>query len=138
MSYPTSPYQKLAGLVWLPRMLDKARKMRDGKLPEPYHANLGKGHDARCCKFLKVAYEDVVSKVSEGLDDDAIADWCFEVGRRPDDFDIEIWNAYLFKLGAMDEFSDFIEQRKEAYGVSDRDDIQTFFQLIEKDEERLE
>jgi len=141
MSYPTSPNEKLAGLVWLPRMLDKARKMRDGTLDEAYHPNLGKGHDARCCNFLKVEYEAIRSKIADGLDDEAMAAWCFEVGRKPDDFDIEIWNAYMIKLGTLDEnpgLAEFIAQRKEAYGIQDREDIRTFFQLIDKDEERLE
>ena len=70
-----------------------------------------------------------------------MVDWCFENGRRPDEFDIEMWNAYISKLGTMDEnqgFAEYVQKRKDAYGISNRDDIVTFFHLIEKDEGRLD
>ena len=140
MANPCSPYVKLGDMVWIARMFDKARKMHDGTLHEDYHSNLGKGHDARCCNFLKVDYEGVKQRVAEGLDDEAMITWCFEHVRKPDAFDVEIWNAYMIKLGHMDEnpgFAEYIAERKKAYGLEGRDDILTFFQLIEKDEGRL-
>ncbi|HCK10981.1 DUF5069 domain-containing protein [bacterium] len=141
MSVPCSPKDKLEGILWLPRMLDKARKHGEGTLHEDYHPNLGKGHDERCCKFLKVRYADVVEQIDQGLTNSEMVDWCFENGRRPDEFDIEMWNAYISKLGTMDEnqgFAEYVQKRKDAYGISNRDDIVTFFHLIEKDEGRLD
>lgn len=141
MSHPSSPFDKESGLVWVPRMFDKARMMQKGTLPEEYHANLGKGHDARCCEFLGVDYEDIKEKIEDGQDNAAVLAWCFETGRIPDEFQTEMWNAYLSKLGFMDEnpgFAEYIAKRKKAYGLVDRDDIRTFFQLIEKDEGRID
>ena len=42
MRVPRSPYDKEAGLVWVPRMLDKARLMNGGELHEDYQPNLGR------------------------------------------------------------------------------------------------
>jgi hypothetical protein len=52
-----------------------------------------------------------------------------------------MWNAYIIKLGYLDEspgYAEYIGKRKVAYGLQDRDDIRTFFHLIEKDEGRIE
>jgi hypothetical protein len=139
MRVPRSPYDKEASLVWVPRMLDKARLMHEGELPEDYHPNLGKGHDDRCCTFLQVDYDDITKQIEDGSDDSTIAEWCFANGRRPTDLDIELWNGFMTKLGWNDEnerISAAFADRKKAYGIEDRDDIQTFFRLIEYDEER--
>ena len=79
MSVPCSPKDKLEGILWLPRMLDKARKHGEGTLHEDYHPNLGKGHDERCCKFLKVRYADVVEQIDQGLTNSEMVNWCFEI-----------------------------------------------------------
>ncbi len=139
MRVPCSPYDKEAGLVWVPRMLDKARLMREGELHEDYQPNLGKGHDGRCCTFLQVDYEEITRRIADGRDDSAVVEWCFESGRRPNDLDIELWNGFTAKLGWRDEnerISAAFADRKKAYGIEDREDIQTFFQLIEYDEDR--
>ena len=136
MAYPKSPSEPQGGMVWVPRMLDKARLMQSGDLPEDYHKNLGEGHDGRCCKFLEVDYADVKQKVADGLSDSEILEWCFENGRRPTDLDIELWNGFMSKLGWSDKASEFLASRKEAYDMADRDDIQTLFNLMDADEER--
>ena len=70
-----------------------------------------------------------------------IRDRCFENGRRPTELDIELWNGFMTKLGWRDEnerISAAFADRKKTYGIEDRDDIQTFFQLIQYDEGREE
>ena len=139
MRVPCSPYDKEAGLVWVPRMLDKARLIHENDLPDDYTPNLGKGHDGRCCTFLQVVYEDIRRQVADGKNDSAIVEWCFSNGRQPTDLDIELWNGFMTKLGWNDEnekISAAFQDRKKAYGIEERDDIQTFFQLIEYDEDR--
>lgn len=54
------PSEKVGGIVYLGRMLDKIRLHAEGKLPVDYQANLGKGFDARCAAFLRVDYQSVV------------------------------------------------------------------------------
>lgn len=136
MGYPKSPYEKEGDLVWVPRMLDKARLMQRGELAEDYQPNLGKGHDGRCCQFLRVDYEDIKRQVVEEKSDAEILSWCFENGRRPDELDTELWNGFMAKLGWADRASEFLAKRKQDYGMEDRDDIQTLFQLMDADEGR--
>ena len=45
-------------------MLDKIRLHAKGKLPSDYHANLGKGFDEKCVKFLRVGYAGLAERVA--------------------------------------------------------------------------
>ena len=129
-----SPHEKLGGIVHFGRMLDKIRLHSQGKLPEPYHGNLGTGFDGRCCSFLGVKYEDVMTRVKLGGEDLDVLEWCFSNGRKPSTDEIEIWNAYLRKRGWRDDASQRLAERKKEYGITHRDDIQTFFDLLDADE----
>jgi Domain of unknown function (DUF5069) len=42
-----SPSEKVGGLFYFGRMLDKMRLHARGKLPADYHENLGKGFDEK-------------------------------------------------------------------------------------------
>lgn len=129
-----SPHEKVGGLVYFGRMLDKIKLHAQGKLPADYHNALGGGFDARCCAFLGVKYEDVVARVKLGGEDQDILEWCFTNGRKPSTEDIEIWNSYLRKRGWRDDASKRLAERKQEFGISNRDDIQTFFDLLDLDE----
>ena len=61
-------------------------------------------------------------------------EWCFTNGRKPSSEEIDIWNTYLRKRGWRDDASQRLAERKKEYGISDRDDIQTFFDLLDIDE----
>ena len=131
-----SCHDTIGGIVYFGRMLDKIRLHTQGKLPADYHANLGKGFDARCCSFLRVAYNDVVARVKQGGTDDEILQWCFAKGRKPTDEEIEVWNHYMRKRGWRDDGSERLAQRLKESGLTHRADIQTFFDYIDADEGR--
>ena len=131
-----SPHEKVEGLVHFGRMLDKIRLHAKGRLPADYHANLGSGFDGRCCSFLGVKYEDVVARVKLGGEDADILEWCFAKGRRPSPEEIDVWSSYLRKRGWRDDASKRLVERKKESGFADRDDIKTFFDLIDADEGR--
>ena len=131
-----SPHEKVEGLVYFGRMLDKIRLHARGRLPADYHANLGSGFDGRCCSFLGVKYEDVVARVKLGGEDADIVEWCFANGRRPSPEEIDVWNHYLRKRGWRDDASKRLIERKKESGFADRDDIKTFFDYIDADEGR--
>jgi gluconokinase len=105
-------------------------------LPADYLANLGSGFDGRCCSFLGVKYEDVVARVKLGGEDLDVLQWCFDNGRRPSPEEIDVWNHYLRKRGWRDDASKRLVERKQESGFGDRDDIKTFFDLIDADEGR--
>ncbi len=132
-----SQSEKVGGLFYFGRMLDKIRLYAKGELPPDYHANLGKGFDEKCVKFLRVNYEDLLECVKKGGTDDEILEWCFSVGRRPSEEDIYVWNEFMRKHGWNDEVSKILKRRKQEAGMSDRSDMETMFQFIDADEGRL-
>ena len=69
MPYTRSPYEKVGGIVYFGRMLDKIRLKSDGELHPDLHQNLGIGFDKRCVDFLRVPYEELAKRVLEGLSD---------------------------------------------------------------------
>jgi hypothetical protein len=129
-----SPHDMVGGIVHFGRMLDKIRLHAQGKLPADYHKNLGSGFDGRCCSLLSVKYEDVVARVKLGGEDQDVLEWCFTNGRKPSEEEIEIWNHYLRKRGWRDDASKRLAERKKEYGIAHRDDVQTFFDIIDADE----
>ena len=137
MKYPKSPQEKVGGIVYFGRMVEKIRLMAAGELHPDLHANLGKGFDERCTSFLGVKYEALRGKVLEGLSDAQALEWSFENGLRPTDEQIEIWNAFMSKRGWDDEVAEILARRKKESGLESRNDIQTMFQYIDADEGRL-
>ncbi|PYK70352.1 MAG: hypothetical protein DME42_12725 [Verrucomicrobia bacterium] len=92
-----SPSIKIGGIVYFGRMLDKIRLHDKNELPTDYQANLGRGFDEFCIKFLDVQYHDVVRRVREGGTEEEILWWCFDKGRRPTDTEIYVWNEFMRK-----------------------------------------
>ena len=132
-----SPSEKVGGLFYFGRMLDKIRLHTKSELPSDYHANLGKGFDERCVRFLRVNYDELAERVKKGGNDEEILQWCFSVGRRPSDDELYVWNEFMRKRGWNDEVSETLKRRKAEAGMTDRADIQTVFQFIDADEGRL-
>jgi gluconokinase len=132
-----SPAEKVGGVVYFGRLLDKIRAHARGELPADWVPNLGKGFDGRCIRFLGVEYQDVVDRVLKGSgNDEEILQWAFERGRKPSDEQVEIWNEFMRKCGWNDEITPTLERRKGASGFEGCDEIQTMFQYIDADEGR--
>jgi len=131
-----SPHTSTSGIVYFGRMLEKIRLHAAGRLPDDYRANLGGGFDDYCCKFLWVDYASLVSRTKQGGSDAEILEWAFQQGRRPDDVEIKIWNDFMRKRGWRDDASPRLAMRKKESGFSAREDIQTLFDYIDRDEGR--
>jgi gluconokinase len=131
-----SPSAKVGGVVYFGRMLDKIRLHDKNELPRDYQANLGRGFDESCVKFLHVQYHDVVRRVREGGTDEEILWWCFDKGRRPTDTEIHVWNEFMRKRGWNDEITETLKRRKKEAGMTDRSEIDTMFGFIDADEGR--
>jgi gluconokinase len=131
---PCSPLDETAGLKYFPRMLAKIRLHAAGKLWEDLHANLGKGSDGALVDFLHISYDELKARVLQGGTDEEILEWCCQNGNRPTTEQIEIWNGFMSKRGWRDAASKgLVEQRAEA-GFHDREDIVTFFDLMDAEE----
>lgn len=137
-----SPYAKVGRLVYFGRILDKIRLHAAGSLPPEYVANLGDTtspnvFDARCCRFLGIAYADLRERVLAGGTDEELLAWAHAHGHSHSDEDCHIWNRFMMKLGWRDERTDLVRQRVIDYGFAGRGlVIETMFDLIDYDEGR--
>jgi hypothetical protein len=135
-----SPGEQTLGIVIFARVVDKIRLSAQGQLPAGYNLGLVPGKrtfDDRLCRFLGVAWEDLQARVLQGGSDDELMEWCFQHGHKPNAEQIEIWNGFMTKRGWNDGASaGLIQQRAEA-GLGHREDIMTFFHLMDVEEGRL-
>jgi Domain of unknown function (DUF5069) len=131
-----SPSAMVGGIVYFGRMLDKIRLHDKNELPADYQANLGRGFDEFCTKFLHVQYHDVARRVREGGRDEEILWWCFDKGRRPSETEIYVWNEFMRKRGWNDEITETLGRRKKEAGMAGRSEIDTMFAFIDADEGR--
>ncbi len=140
MSFPIrSPRHQTGGIVIFARVLDKIRLNAAGQLPEGYHLGIIPGNrtfDDRLCKFLGIDFDALAKRTLEGGTDEEILEWSFAHGHKPDAEQIEVWNAFLTKRGWRDPASTGFAQSKTEAGFGDRDEIQTFFDLMDAEEGR--
>jgi hypothetical protein len=136
MKYPRSGYDKVSGIYYFGRMLDKIRLHARGELSADYHANFGVAMDGRCTKYLHVEHAALAERVKAGATDEEAFAWCEANGRKLSEIEIQVWNAFASKRGWRDETSEYFQQRKQEAGIGARDDIQTFFDLFDWDEKR--
>ncbi|MGC3989104.1 MAG: DUF5069 domain-containing protein [Chthoniobacteraceae bacterium] len=98
---------------------------------------LGRGFDGRTCRYLRVTYEDVKTRVLSGWSNEEVLQWCFDNGRPLTQEEILIYNSFMSKRGWRDdETAEFIPEMIKHYGVPDDGTILTDFDLIEMDEGR--
>ncbi len=133
--FPRSPYERLGGYVHLPRLIDKARLHQQGLLDGYNYKTVG--FDKHLLTFLKID-PDAFERIATELDDDAaVLAWIGKsgVGHTPEE--IEEWNQAMITRHPdtavkKARFNHFL---KEAGGEG-RNDIGTYFDLIEFDEGR--
>ena len=135
-SPPISPRLEVGGFVYFARMLDKIRKHARGELREDFQANLGRGFDLRCCRYLRVDYEALKARVLAGGTDEEILSWCRQHGRDLSPDDIMVWNGFARTRGWRDDATPAFEKYKAEAGLAGRADILTYFDFYEVDEGR--
>src|SRR6266487_4970109 len=118
-TYPKSPKEMTGGMMYFPRMLDKIRLHAQAELHEDYHKNLGAPQtlDGACCNFLRMNYDDLRERVLQGGTDEEILEWCFQKGRRLNEGDIMVWNAFNSKLGWNDFATQTLKKLKQRHGI---------------------
>ena len=138
MKTPCTDYKETKGLVYFARMLDKIRLNARGELAPGYFLGVTDPthFDARCVKFLGVNYDELATRTLAGGSDEEILEWCFAKGKKPSAEEIVVWNAFLQKRGWRDEGSAELQETKEQLGWGSRDDIQTWMDLHDAEEDR--
>jgi len=140
MAFPLrSPRDMVGGIMVFGRILDKIRLNATEGLPPGYHLDIIPGSrtfDDRVCCLLGVEFAALSARALEGGTDEEVLEWCFQNGRKPDKEHIEIFNGFMMKRGWRDAASaGLIQQRQEA-GLGHREDIVTFFDLMDVEEGR--
>lgn len=136
MKTPRCPYDKVGGLVFIGRTIDKIRLKAAGELRPDFFALMGDGYDRRIMTYLHLDYAKFAEFVLTGASDDECWQYCVENGRKLTDVDILIWNDFAAKRGWRDAASELLENFKAKSGMAGRTDIQTFFEYWEVDEGR--
>ncbi len=131
-----SCYDKIGGLYYFGRMIDKIRLHLKEELPSDYHENFGNGFDDRCVKFLGISHSEIIQRVNEGGTDDEILQWCRQHGATRTEEDILVWNSFMSKRGWRDSASKILQERVRHSGLQSESPIVTFFDHIEVDEGR--
>jgi hypothetical protein len=132
-----SPYlaHPAFGLLHLPRFLAKIRKHLDGQLPPSYQRNFTKGFDGFLCLHLGVNPQNVIAAVREARDD---ADLTARLrGLFPADLNPAKWNRQVAQMGMSEMGREALQGTKKKMAIEHRDDLRSFADLIEYDEERL-
>lgn len=132
---PRSPYDRLGGYVHLPRLIDKAKLHRQGLLNGYNYKTVG--FDKHLLAFLKLnpdAFEEAANRLET---DSAILLWIEEYGAKHSAEAIEEWNEAMISRhpDSAVKKARFLHFLKEAGGEG-REDIRTYFDLIEFDEGR--
>ena len=133
---PRSPYDRLGGYVHLPRLIDKAKLHRKGLLNGYNYKTVG--FDKHLLAFLKLDPDDF-EEMAHRLDDDAaILGWIENNAAKHSAEEIEQWNQAMISRhpDSAVKKARFLHFLKEA-GGDGREDIRTYFDLIEFDEGRL-
>lgn len=141
MAFPIrSPRDLVGGIAVFGRILDKIRlNAQAGQLPEGYHLGVIPGKrtfDDRVCRFLGVEFDALSQRTLVGGTDEEILEWCFQNGRQPDAEQIEIWNGFMHKRGWRDAASKGLEQQRSEAGLGHREDLVTFFDVMDVEEGR--
>ena len=132
-----SPYEQVGGLYHFGRMLDKIRLHHTGKLPSGWVDPLGapNGFDGRCCAFLEIDYNALKEETLKGGSDEALLEWAYQHGHRPNAEQINIWNGFISKLGWRDKSTERLHFRLQEIGKPPGT-VLTMFDFIEIDEGR--
>ncbi len=135
-----SPFAKVGRLVYFGRMLDKIRLHAAGQLPPEYAANLGDQaapnvFDARCCRFLGIAFADLTKRTLAGGSDEEVLAWAHAQGQPRTDEECEVWSMFMSKRGWRDAASEVVQKRIVQFGLTGKSP-QTMFEVLDYDEGR--
>jgi hypothetical protein len=131
-TFPRSPKQEMAGLVHLPRMIDKCRAYKENKLADYiFPCPL----DKIILTFLRVDAE-VFANMTNDKQDDEINEWAKEQTESKSQSDLDFINKQILerKPDSKDRLEYFNELRNKI--DPSRTDVNTWADLIDLEEGR--
>ncbi len=131
-----SPYvPHTCGLLHLPRFIAKAKRFVKGELGKSYQRNYKKGFDRFLCLHLGIDPDDVEEIVRNSKNDDEIEERLAEI--LPEDLRVAKWNRELAQKGMSEMGRQALDDAKRKMGIEEREDLISFADMIEFDEERI-
>ena len=131
-----SPYRAHpCGLLHLPRFIAKIRKHLAGELPKSYQRNFTRGFDGFLCLHLGIDPQDVIEAVRQSADEEELEGRLAEI--LPADVRAPVWNHKLTHMGMSPMGKAKLMEVKELMGLSHRDNLVNFADMIDADEGRL-
>jgi hypothetical protein len=129
---PRSPRVMLGGYVILPRMLDKGRATLVGKQGE-YHYNCPT--DQRFLTFVGISADTLKKQLATGKGDWEILQWIQKNAKhKRTEAEIASWSAHCAQRAPADTDSREFFQGEQAKVASKREDIATWFDLLDVDD----
>jgi hypothetical protein len=129
---PRSPRVRLGGYAILPRMLDKGRALVAGKNGEYNYACPA---DQRFLQFAGIDPEALKKQLAAGKNDTEILAWIREKAKsKRTEAEIQAWSAYQDQRTPADTESREFFQGIHAKIAPKRDDIITWFDLLDLDD----
>jgi hypothetical protein len=129
---PRSPRTKLGGYVMLPRLIDKCRGQIAGKNGE-YH--YGCPLDNRWFEFAGVDQLELKGEIESGAGDAEILKWIGSNAKNsPSVLEIESWSRHQEQRVSGDHDSREFFNELHAAAAKHREDIQTWFDLLDLDD----
>ena len=136
--YPRSPRETMDGWSYLPRYIDKIRLHLAGKLHSDYMENLGKGFDGMWLKAADVTHEQMIEVVKNSTTDGEVCDWVRRNVKKSATEKSAFWQDVLSRPLPGDEAANArLKMRKEQAGITHRDDIKCFVDMLDADEKRI-
>ena len=130
---PRSYHVRLGGFVGLPRMLDKGRATLATKNGE---YNYNSYTDQHLVRFLGFDPKALLEELATGKGDGEVLAWILANSKTPrNPWEIEIWSAYLDKLGPdsstedLTGFAKYVGQHSKT-----REDIRGWFDALDLDD----
>ena len=131
-----SPYEAhSSGLLHLPRFLAKIRKFIDGSLPKSYQRNFTKGFDGFLCLHLGLEPGQIIDCVKHTKSEEELNQELQKLF--PEDLNVYEWNRRLVQIGMSDMALEKLQEIKNDLGASDRDDLKSFADVIDYDEQKI-
>ncbi|HTL16365.1 MAG TPA: DUF5069 domain-containing protein [Patescibacteria group bacterium] len=136
--YPRSPRETMCGWMHLPRFIDKIRLHLAGKLHADYQPNFCKGFDGVWLEAAGVNAEQFIQVVRDSITDGQVCDWVRLHVNKPESAKAAHRERMVTYPRKDDpEMQARLKMRKEQAGMANRDDIQTFVDVIDADEKRI-
>ena len=135
---PRSPRETMCGWMHLPRFVDKIRLHLAGRLHPDYQPNFRKGFDGLWLETAGVEAPVFIEVVRQSITDGEVCDWVRKNVQKPESVKATHRERMLNYPKQDDpEMQARLKLRKEQAGVAHRDDIQSFVDVIDADEQRI-